>query len=453
MLEERTREKSVGTQNLIIALLSFHDDKLNTKDVTIQTKLELVSHKRRKEGTVGLDQKTIGESIVVVNKDDNRSDKIPTVCVASKEFENVGESTQTYHLIFDIQADRDHHRDDSEPPTKVLKSIKKYHAELPVFDRPGRNLLVNGWYEVTALENYAIQPSRIHSSGQRESIVRDPNIMNWAEEVNKYYFAEEDQNPFKTFEKTPKIHMYMEWTNKDQLNNNDINNGLTIGKENIPTTNGVNGHRQVETQASTVVKQVSKNYIFQFIPMNSTIKQRTEERTDFNCPWCSLNCIRMYSLMKHLKLTHSRFLFQYIEEGEKARIDVYINESYDGSYSGAPHEVLLGAQRGPKRRNVVTYCMALRPRRPNFLMSEFLEADDGELDNQRTYVSGHNRIYYHSETCIPILPKELDYDSEGEPDPKWLQRTTKQMIDEFTDVNEGEKELMKLWNLHTMKHG
>lgn len=27
------------------------------------------------------------------------------------------------------------------------------------------------------------------------------------------------------------------------------------------------------------------------------------------------------------------------------------------------------------------------------------------------------------------------------------------MIDEFTDVNEGEKELMKMWNLHIMKHG
>jgi polycomb protein Su(z)12 len=27
------------------------------------------------------------------------------------------------------------------------------------------------------------------------------------------------------------------------------------------------------------------------------------------------------------------------------------------------------------------------------------------------------------------------------------------MIDEFTDVNEGEKEVMKLWNLHGMKHG
>ena len=27
-----------------------------------------------------------------------------------------------------------------------------------------------------------------------------------------------------------------------------------------------------------------------------------------------------------------------------------------------------------------------------------------------------------------------------------------QLIDEFTDVNDGEKELMKLWNLHLMKN-
>lgn len=31
--------------------------------------------------------------------------------------------------------------------------------------------------------------------------------------------------------------------------------------------------------------------------------------------------------------------------------------------------------------------------------------------------------------------------------------TTPQQIDEFMDVNEGEKEVMKLWNLYVMKHG
>lgn len=47
----------------------------------------------------------------------------------------------------------------------------------------------------------------------------------------------------------------------------------------------------------------------------------------------------------------------------------------------------------------------------------------------------------------------MDIDSEGESDPLWLRQKTVQMIDEFSDVNEGEKELMKLWNLHVMKNG
>lgn len=47
----------------------------------------------------------------------------------------------------------------------------------------------------------------------------------------------------------------------------------------------------------------------------------------------------------------------------------------------------------------------------------------------------------------------MDIDSEGENDPEWLQHKTAMMIDEFTDVNEGEKELMKMWNLHVMRHG
>jgi polycomb protein SUZ12 len=218
---------------------------------------------------------------------------------------------------------------------------------------------------------------------------------------------------------------------------------------NEPAVNGTIGHL---LNGAVKSLEVAKPFCFQFIVNNNT-KQRTEERTDFVCPWCTLNCLRMYSLMKHLKMSHARLLFQYVDEGAKGRIDVYVNELYDGSYSGAPHDVLLGSQRGPTRRNVVTNIMVFRPRKPTFNMNEFQEADDGELDQQRQYISGHNRIYYHSETCIPILPKELDYDSEGEPDPKWLQRTTKQMIDEFTDVNGGEKELMKLWNLHVMKHG
>ena len=47
----------------------------------------------------------------------------------------------------------------------------------------------------------------------------------------------------------------------------------------------------------------------------------------------------------------------------------------------------------------------------------------------------------------------MEMEFEDEKEPRWLPKKTMMMIDEFTDVNEGEKELMKMWNLHIMKHG
>jgi polycomb protein SUZ12 len=47
----------------------------------------------------------------------------------------------------------------------------------------------------------------------------------------------------------------------------------------------------------------------------------------------------------------------------------------------------------------------------------------------------------------------MDVDSEDESDPIWLRKKTAMMIDEFTDVNDGEKEIMKMWNLHVMREG
>lgn len=45
---------------------------------------------------------------------------------------------------------------------------------------------------------------------------------------------------------------------------------------------------------------------------NSNTRQQTEARDDLHCPWCTLNCRRLYSLLKHLKLSHSRFTFNYV---------------------------------------------------------------------------------------------------------------------------------------------
>lgn len=86
-------------------------------------------------------------------------------------------------------------------------------------------------------------------------------------------------------------------------------------------------------------------------------------------------------------------------------------------------------------------------------LSEFVGEGGASGDTPRPFVSGHSRLYHHTSTCLAVQPRELELDSEDEPDPEWLRAKTAHMIDEFTDVNEGEKELMKMWNLHVMKHG
>lgn len=54
----------------------------------------------------------------------------------------------------------------------------------------------------------------------------------------------------------------------------------------------------------------SLRVFYQFIYNNNT-RQQTEARDDYFCPWCSLDCIKLYSLLKHLKTCHSRFIFLY----------------------------------------------------------------------------------------------------------------------------------------------
>jgi hypothetical protein len=65
--------------------------------------------------------------------------------------------------------------------------------------------------------------------------------------------------------------------------------------------------------------------------------------------------------------------------------------------------------------------------------------------------AGIERLYYHTQTGQPIHVNELDIDSDNELDPDWLKEQTNLLIDDFDDVNEGEKDMMRLWNLHNIK--
>ena len=157
-----------------------------------------------------------------------------------------------------------------------------------------------------------------------------------------------------------------------------------------------------------------------------------------------------------------------------------VSELYDSTYAGNPQDMISQppgyafSRGGPVQRTSITHILVCKPKRPTPSLTEFLEVEDHDLnylntvDGQRPFVSGHNRsafflifendcnlsfsnsrLYHYSTTGLPQPPFVINQPStEDETDPPWLIKKICRMIDEFSDVNEGEKELMKMWNLH-----
>ena len=96
-------------------------------------------------------------------------------------------------------------------------------------------------------------------------------------------------------------------------------------------------------------------------------------------------------------------LFQPIPEG--ARIDVSVSELYDSTYVGNPHDMISQppgyafSRNGPVQRTTITNILVCKPVRAGGSLSEFLELENdehsGPYENQRPFVSGHNRLYHY----------------------------------------------------------
>lgn len=177
---------------------------------------------------------------------------------------------------------------------------------------------------------------------------------------------------------------------------------------------------------------------------------KTSQKTRSNgfiCPWCGKNYRFLDSLIGHLKFSHPRFSFNLVEQDGQPVIEITLNSSFDASYCGFKypgHDLRRDFKFTPKfpeRRTPITQIIHFRTKKK-------IVYDDDEADVD--VCSG--RLYYHTSTCLPVKPNEVDSDSEADMDPDWLRERTQLMIDEFTDVNEGEKEILKLWNLHIMKN-
>lgn len=196
--------------------------------------------------------------------------------------------------------------------------------------------------------------------------------------------------------------------NNEQINhnNNCIKGALATTTTTMPATAATmtattkaSGKTNYNNNSSLkpLVKTEKIQIVYNFLYSNNT-RQQTEYTQEVICPWCSLDCMRLYSLLKHLKLCHARFNFTYQPAAQNgARIDVTINDSYDGSYAGSPYDLAgpsgcsFARTCGPVRRTTVTNLLVCRPRRQKAGLDEFLVLDEDDLSNQRPYITGHNR--------------------------------------------------------------
>ena len=65
------------------------------------------------------------------------------------------------------------------------------------------------------------------------------------------------------------------------------------------------------SQAANRVSDKPPRIVYQFL-YNNNSRQQTDARNDLHCPWCAISCMELYALLKHLKLSHPRFLFTYV---------------------------------------------------------------------------------------------------------------------------------------------
>ncbi|XP_006821150.1 polycomb protein suz12-like [Saccoglossus kowalevskii] len=469
-----------GDANRLPSTLSVEDE---CHSVKVEALLLKVCHKKRKDVSSPIMKISLGKSNVAINPLSSSviAEELNTLSIASDKFSHAnGHTVKSYVLVLRVNyplptpppmsetmlngEDQDSY---DEPPKKRSKVSKyscfedddiqyiTYGAELVVYDKHRRCLLTDGDYEL-ALQELG---SRVNNrrTASWETIMDGKPV-----------------GPFEVFNIGPTLKFTLSWMStattdrqvchvSRQLHTSPHKSHSIVTPEAMQNGNQEDEQSERDKDLAAVEKcrkeliqepRKKQRIFYQFLYNNNT-RQQTEARDDLHCPWCSLNCMKLYSLLKHLKLCHSRFTFTYMPHPKGARIDVSINERYDGSYSGNPQDLFTGyafSRNGPCRRTPVTQVLVFRPGRPRPSLSEFLEPDDKEVDATRPFVSGHNRLYYHTHTCIPVRPEEIEVDSEEETDPDWLRKKTQLMIDEFTDVNEGEKELMKLWNLHVMKH-
>jgi len=350
-----------------------------------------------------------------------------------------------------------HHMDDGYRQAKKRRKLIYLETDFRIWEENGeRKPLITGEYEFLLKERY--DDSSLQEVSNNNQVMWD--ILD-RDQIN-------EKDAFSVFATAPSIKFRLQWTDDPSQATVERPRSL-MPRETEETETQRWDRERKETSTNMVANMEGSNQtkiFYHFLYNNNTRQITANSSQDYICQWCQLNCLELYCLLKHLKLTHPRFLFNYMAIPEGARINVSVSEMFDSTYVGNPYDIIrqpsgqpghFFSKNGPHQMTPLTDILVARPNRAPPCLAEFLEVDDNDANGQyeapRSFVSGHNRAYHYSTSNLPMSAKAvLEGDGEDISDPPWLQIKTSKMIDDFTDVNEGEKEFMKVWNRHVQHY-
>ncbi|CAF0798810.1 unnamed protein product [Adineta steineri] len=161
-----------------------------------------------------------------------------------------------------------------------------------------------------------------------------------------------------------------------------------------------------------------------------------------HCCLCQFTAINndLDVLIKHLSYCHPRFTASLKKNSDRPNIELRLNAFYDGSLDTFD----MFAEYYPRKRRITSELILWRP--PRYRR---LAMDDAPFVCRRAALT---RVYRHTTGAQPIEPEHMQNDSDDEIYPEWTQQLSRRMMEDFQDVNEGEKEMMIMWNHHVMKH-
>eukprot|EP00968_Pinguiococcus_pyrenoidosus_P022996 scaffold3504_cov240-Pinguiococcus_pyrenoidosus.AAC.16 len=190
-------------------------------------------------------------------------------------------------------------------------------------------------------------------------------------------------------------------------------------------------------------------------------KTWVETRHDLACPLCGAYIAKSESeLFAHLRTCHPQLRFEaFLDEGHRMHCVVQ-NLRHSSEKALRPKRKRdekfcpLYVHKRQRDARFTLYRVPLRDADTRTGLSASKKAQGKIVAKPSSNRSSFApvRQYYHSRTYLPLLPSEVDIDSDEELDDDWMQQESERLINEFEDVAPEEILLMKLWNRHTRSH-